>query len=172
MIEWCRVGLPLNSASLRRPFVVHLPSKCNSGASDKMSSTVIFAFLTKDGNKNKQQNPKCKQFLLFATRQAPEDHRCTLCCVLPPPNPFVFFPMGRQGAPRYLGVQNLELIFGLESVGRGGPLQHVLSGILAIRVETERDTCAGRVSNHESSNGLGRDFFGKKQMHEGESGQS
>ena len=87
-----------------------------------MSSTVIFTFLKKDGNQNEQQNPKCKQFLLFATRQAPEDRGGTLRCDLPPPNPFVFIPMGPQGAPRYLGVQNLEPIFGLESVGHGGPL--------------------------------------------------
>ena len=131
-----------------------------------------FAFLKKDGNQNEQQNPKCKQFLLFTTRQAPEDHGCTLCCDLPTPIPFVFFPLGPQGAPRYLGVQNLEPIFGLESVGHGGSLQHVLSGVLAICGETERDTSAGRVSNHESSDGVGRGVFGEKRMHEGESGQS
>ena len=112
-----------------------------------MSSTQAFLpsdFLTKkDGNQNEQQNPKCKQFLLVATRQAPEDHGGALCCVLPPPNPLVFFPMGPQGAPRYLGVQNLKPIFGLESVSHGRPLQHVFSGVLAIRVEAERDTCAG-----------------------------
>ena len=172
MFEWCRVELPLNSASIRRPFVVHFPSKCNSGASDKMSSTVIFAFLKKDGNQNEQQNPKCKQFLLVATRQAPENHGGTLCCVLPPPNPVVLFPLGRQGAPRYLGVQNLGPIFGLESVGHGGSLQHVFSGVLAICVETERDTSAGRMPNHASSAGVGRGVFGEKRMHEGESGQS
>ena len=60
----------------------------------------FYLFLKKDGNQNEQQNPKCKQFLLFATRQAPENYRCTLRCVFPPPNPFVFFPLGRQGAPR------------------------------------------------------------------------
>ena len=80
--------------------------------------------------------------------------------------------MGRQGAPRYLGVQNLEPIFGLESVGHGGSLQHVLSGVLAVCIEAERDTSAGRLPNHESSNGVGRGVFGEKRMHEGESGQS
>ena len=80
--------------------------------------------------------------------------------------------MGPEGAPRYLGVQNLEPIFGLESVGHGGSLQHVLSGVLAICVEAERDTSAGRLPNHESSHGVGRGVFGKKRMHKGESGQS
>lgn len=70
--------------------------------------------------------------------------------------------MGQQSAPRYLGVQDPPPIFGLESVGHGGSLQHVLSGVLAIRVEAKRDTCAGRVPNHESSNGVGRVFFRKK----------
>ena len=80
--------------------------------------------------------------------------------------------MGPQSAPRYLGVQNLEPIFGLESVGHGGSLQHVFSGVLAICVETERDSSAGRVSNRASSDGVGRGVFLKKRMHEGESGQS
>ena len=80
--------------------------------------------------------------------------------------------MGPQGAPRYLGVQNLEPIFGLESVGHDGPLQHVVSGILAICVEAEHHTSAGRVPNRASSDGVGRGVFGKKRMHEGESGQS
>ena len=142
------------------------------GQRQNVLHTVIFAFLKKDGNQNEQQNPKCKQFLLVATRQAAEDHGGTIRCVLPPPNPLVFFPMGRQGAPRYLGVQNLEPIFGLESVGHGRPLQHVLSGVLAACIETEHYTSAGRVSNHESSNGVGRGVFGKKRMLEGESGQS
>ena len=127
--------------------------------------------LKKDGNQNEQQNPKCKQFLV-ATRQTPENHRCTLCCVVSPPNPVVLFTMGPQSAPRYLGVQNLEPIFRLESVGHGGSLQHVLSGVLAICVETERDTSAGRLSNHESSDGVGRGVFGEKRMHKGESCQN
>ena len=80
--------------------------------------------------------------------------------------------MGQQSAPRYLGVQNLKLIFGLESVVHGWPLQYVLCGVLAICVEAERDTDAGRLPNHESSDGVGRDLFGKKRMLEGESGQS
>ena len=113
----------------------------------------------KNGNQNEQQNPKCKQFLLFATRQAPENHGGTLRCVLPPPNPFVVFPMGRQGAPRYLGVQNLKPIFELEGVGHVGSLQHVLSGILAVCAATERDPNAGRLPNHESSHGVGRGVF-------------
>ena len=72
------------------------------------------------------QNPKCQQFLLVATSQTPENHGCTLCRILSPPNPFVFFPMGQQSAPRSLGASDLAPIFGFESVGHGGPLQHVL----------------------------------------------
>jgi hypothetical protein len=78
----------------------------------------------KDGNKNQQQNPKCKQFILLATCQAAENYGCTLCGVLPP-IPLVLFPMG-QFARGYLGASDLEPIFGLESVVHGGPLQHVL----------------------------------------------
>jgi len=128
--------------------------------------------LKKDGNQNEQQNPKCKQLFLVATRQAPKNHRGTLRCVRPPPNDFVFFPMGRQSVRGYLGVQDPAPIFGLESVGHGGSLQHVLSGVLAIRVEAKRDTSAGRLSNHESSVRLGRGVFGEKRMHKGESCQS
>jgi hypothetical protein len=65
-----------------------------SGASDKKSSS-HFCFLKKDGNKIQQQNPKCQQFLLYATRQAPENHGGTLCCVLSTPNPLVLFPVGQ-----------------------------------------------------------------------------
>ena len=127
MFEWCRVELPLNSASIRRPFVsIFLPNVFGGQRQNVLSSTAVnlnFALSSKkDGHQNEQQNPKCKQFLLFATRQAPENHGGTLRCVLPPPNPLVLFPMGPQGAPRYLGVQNLEPIFGLESVGHGGTL--------------------------------------------------
>ena len=35
--------------------------------------------------------------------------------------------------------------------------------MLAICVEAERDTCAGRVPNHESSNGVGRGVFGRNE---------
>ena len=95
-----------------------------------------------------QQNPK---FLLCATPQAPENHGCALRGVPSPPNPFVVFPVGQQGAPPYLGPQALEPIFGLERFVHSGLLQHVFSGVLAIRVEAERDTSAGRVLNHERS---------------------
>ena len=66
-----------------------------------------------------QQNPK---FLLCATRQAPEDHGGALRCVLPTPHPFVVFPVGQQGAPTYLVPQDLEPIFGLESIVHSGAL--------------------------------------------------
>lgn len=128
--------------------------------------------LKKDGNQNEQQNPKCQQFLLFATGQAPENHGCTLRCVRPPPNPLVVFPLGQQSAPPYLGSPDLAPIFGLESVVHGGPLQHVFSRVLAVRVEAERYSGAGRVPNHEPSNGFGRGVFRKKRMHEGESSQN
>jgi hypothetical protein len=81
---------------------------------------------SKDGNQIQQQNPKCQQFILCTTRQAPENHGGTLRCGFSPPNPLVLFPMGQQGAPRYLGSSNLAPIFGLESVVHGGPLQYVL----------------------------------------------
>ena len=58
VFEWCRVELPLNSASIRRPFVVHFPSKCYSGASDKMSSTVIFTFLKKRWQPKRTAEPE------------------------------------------------------------------------------------------------------------------
>ena len=56
--------------------------------------------------------------------------------------------------------------------GHGGAVQHVFSGILAICDESKRDTCTGRVPNHASRYGVGRGVFGKKRMHEGESGES
>ena len=93
---------------------------------DPKIEDTLFLDSKKDGVQFEQQNPKCQQFLLFATCQAPENHGCTLCCVLPTPNPVVFFPMGQQSAPRYLGSSNLAPIFGLESVVHGGPLQYIL----------------------------------------------
>jgi hypothetical protein len=84
-----------------------------------------FCFLKKDGHQIEQQNPKCQQFLLVATCQAPENHGCTLCCGFSTPNPLVFFPMGQFARTR-LDSSDLEPIFGLESVVHGGPLQHVL----------------------------------------------
>ena len=118
-----------------------------------------------------QQNPKCKQFLLVATGQAPENHGCALCCGLSTPNPLVVFPLG-QFARGYLGSSDLAPIFGLESVGHVGPLQHVLSRVLAVRVETERHSCAGTVPNHESSNGFSCGVFRKKRMYAGQSSKS
>ena len=87
-----------------------------------------------DGNKKQQQNPKCQQCILVATTQAPENHGdtlrcnhgCTFRCVLSTPNLVVFFSMGQQSAPRYLGVQDFSTVFGLESVVHVGPLQYVL----------------------------------------------
>ncbi len=118
--------------------------------------------------------------LIVATPQTTENHGdtlrcnhgCTLRCILSTPHPVVFFPMCPQPARGYLGAQDLEPIFGLESVVHVGPLQHVFWGVLAIRVEAERDPSAGRVSNDEPSDGLGRGVFREKRMHEGESGQS
>jgi hypothetical protein len=63
-----------------------------SGASDKV---LRILFVAQNGNKIQQQNPKCKQFILVATCQAPENHGCTLRCSFSPPNPFVFFPVGQ-----------------------------------------------------------------------------
>jgi hypothetical protein len=95
-----------------------------SGASDKSPFYFIAFSSKKDGDQIEQQNPKCQQFILCSTRQAPENHRCTLRCDLSTPNPLVFFPMGQQGAPRYLGVQDFSTVFGFESVVHVGPLQH------------------------------------------------
>jgi hypothetical protein len=58
-------------------------------------SPPVFAFLKKVGNQIEQQNPKCKQYILCTTRQAPENHGCALCCDFSTPNPLVFFPMGQ-----------------------------------------------------------------------------
>jgi hypothetical protein len=107
--------------------VVHFISKCIRGPATKSPPLcLIFASSKKDGDQIEQQNPKCKQLLLFATPEAPENHGCTLRCGFSSPNLVVLFPLGQQSAPRYLGVQNLAPIFGLESVVHGGPLQHVL----------------------------------------------
>jgi hypothetical protein len=43
--------------------------------------------------------------------------------------------------------------------GSSGALQQVLSGVLAICVEAERDTSAGRVPNHVASVAVGCDLF-------------
>jgi hypothetical protein len=56
---------------------------------------LIFASSKKDGDQIEQQNPKCQQFLLVATCQAPEKHGGTLRCGFSPPNPFVFVPLGQ-----------------------------------------------------------------------------
>jgi hypothetical protein len=65
-----------------------------SGASDKVLHRFCFP-QKKDGDQIEQQNPKCQQFILVATRQAPENHGGTLRCGFPPPNPFVLFPLGQ-----------------------------------------------------------------------------
>jgi hypothetical protein len=114
----------LNSASICRhrcPFVQNV-----FGGQRQSSHPSHQTKKRKDGNKFQQQNPKCQQFLLVATCQAPENHGCTLRCDIPPPNPLVFFPMGQQSAPRYLGSSNLAPVFGFESVVHVGPLQYVL----------------------------------------------
>jgi hypothetical protein len=95
------------------------------GAATMSSSHQFLLIVKKNGNKIEQQNPKCQQFILVATCQAPENHCYTLRCDFSTPNPLVFFPMG-QCARGYLGAPDLAPIFGLESVGHGGPLQHVL----------------------------------------------
>jgi hypothetical protein len=63
-----------------------------SGASDKV---LRILFVAQNGNKIQQQNPKCQQFILVATCQAPENHSGTLRCDFSTPNPVVFFPMGQ-----------------------------------------------------------------------------
>jgi len=75
-----------------------------------------------DGNKIQQQNPMCKQFLLCTTRQAPENHGCTLCCDFSTPNPVVLFQLGQQCSLPCLDVQNIEPVFGFGGIVYVGPL--------------------------------------------------
>ena len=79
-----------------------------------------------DGVQIQQQNTKCKQFLLCTTRQAPENHGCTLCCDFSTPNPVVLFQLGQQCSLPCLDVQNIEPVFGFGGIVYVGPLQHVL----------------------------------------------
>jgi hypothetical protein len=71
------------------------------GPATQSPPLIIFAFpgtrfpQKKDGDQIEQQNPKCKQFLHFTTRQASENHGGTLCCNFSTPHLVVLFPMGQ-----------------------------------------------------------------------------
>ena len=123
-IAWCGNGVL--GHRFGEAYFWSLPWKGLQKGEGGFTSKTHSNFYQKDGDQFEQQNPKCKQFLLVATRQASENHGCTLCCVPSPPNPLVFFPMGQQSATRYLGVQDFSTVFGFESVVHVRPLQHVL----------------------------------------------